>query len=492
MANLITYDAWINGDWYQPVGGEYFDSVDPTSGKAWARIARCDKRDVDHAVKAAKHAFDAGEWSSMNAADRGQLLWKMGDLIVENAGELAAVETQDNGKRTADILPGLQSWLAESFWYYAGLADKIHGDVIPANVTGILNYTRREPFGVVASITAWNSPLLIAIWKIAPALAAGNTMVIKPSEHASTSTLALMKVLSELIPPGVLNVVTGFGQEVGEPLVDHPEVRMISFTGSISGGRRVAEVAARQIKPVVMELGGKSPQIVFPDVKLDDAAHGVVMGLFPPAGQSCVAGSRLLVQKEMQDELVHKICAVASQARLGPPLGPDTQIGPMANKPHFERVMGYIEQARNEGAECVLGGKSAKPEGTAGWFIEPTVFRNVSPEMQLFREELFGPVLAVVPFEDEEEAVSLANDTVYGLAAGIWTGDVTRAIRIAERIQAGTIYVNNYFNSATQSPVGGYKQSGYGRENGIEGMLSFMQTKSVWLSTQHGTPNPFG
>jgi len=218
----------------------------------------------------------------------------------------------------------------------------------------------------------------------------------------------------------------------------------------------------------------------------------VALGLFPPAGQSCVAGSRLLVQKEIQDELVHKICAVASQARLGPPLAPDTQIGPMANKPHFERVMGYIEQARNEGAECVLGGKAVKPEGTAGWFIEPTVFRNVSSEMQLFREELFGPVLAVVPFEDEEEAVSLANDTVYGLAAGIWTGDATRAIRIAERIQAGTIYVNNYFNSATQSPVGGYKQSGYGRENGIEGILSFMQTKSVWLSTQPGTPNPFG
>ena len=491
MADLKVYDAWIDGAWHPPAGERYFDSIDPTSGQSWARIARCDRREVEAAVAAARRAFTDGEWGRMNASARGRLLWRLGDALVADAERLAAIESRDNGKRTADILPGLQGWLAESFWYYAGLADKIHGAVLPVNVPGIFNYTRREPFGVVAAITAWNSPLLIAIWKIAPALAAGNCMILKPSEHASASTLALMEVFAELLPPGVLNVVTGFGDECGEPLVDHPDVRLVSFTGSLAAGRRVAAVAARQVKPLVMELGGKSPQIVFADADPDDAAHGVAMGLFPPAGQSCVAGSRLLVQAGMQQQLVDKICRVAARARLGPPLDPRTQVGPMANKPHFDRVMAHIEHAVAAGASCVLGGNSVRPPGTAGWFIEPTVFRNVAPEMALFQEELFGPVLAVVPFEDEQQAIRLANDTVYGLAAGIWTGDAQRALRLAEQVQAGTVYINNYFNSATQSPVGGYKQSGYGRENGIDGMQAFLQTKSVWMNLRPGTPDPF-
>ncbi len=491
MAELTTYDNWIDGGWTRPTGGAHLDSVDPTTGEAWARVPDSTATDVDRAVAAARAAFRDGPWAAMRPSERGKLIWRLGDRLVERAEHLAALETRDNGKRTADILPGLQTWLADSFWYYAGLADKVTGQVLPVDVEGIFNYTRREPYGVVGCITAWNSPLLIAIWKLAPALAAGNTVVVKPSEHASVSTLALAEAFADLLPPGVLNVVCGLGDRCGEPLVDHPDVRLVSFTGSVAGGRRVAEVAARSITPCVMELGGKSPQIVFDDADLADAAHGVAMGLFPPAGQSCVAGSRLIVHVSVQDDLVARIASVARRARLGPPTDPSTQIGPIANRPHFDRVLAAIARAENDGARRILGGDAVAPEGTCGWFIEPTIFTDVDPGSELFQEEIFGPVLAVVPFTDETEAVRLANDTSYGLAAGVWTTDQLKAMRVADQIEAGTVYLNNYFNSATQSPVGGYKQSGYGRENGMAGIDEFLQTKSVWMSTAPGIENPF-
>ncbi len=491
MAELTVYGNWIDGEWVAPVEGGYLDSVDPTSGEPWARVPNSTSADVELAVAAAKAAFTDGPWAAMRATERGKLLWRMGDRLVDQAERLATIETRDNGKRTVDILPGLQTWLADSFWYYAGLADKVAGQVLPVDVDDIFNYTRREPYGVVGCITAWNSPLLIAIWKLAPALAAGNTVVMKPSEHAAASTLVLAETFADLLPPGVLNVVAGLGDRCGEPLVDHPDVRLVSFTGSVAGGRSVAEVAARTITPTVMELGGKSPQIVFDDVDLNDAAHGVAMGLFPPAGQSCVAGSRLLVQRSVQDELVSRIAAVAGAAQLGAPTEAATQIGPLANRPHFERVLAAIARAEAEGARCVLGGHAAAPEGTCGWFVEPTIFVDVDPGSSLFQEEIFGPVLAVVPFDDEAEAIRLANDSSYGLAAGVWTNDQLKAMRVADQIEAGTVYLNNYFNSATQSPVGGYKQSGYGRENGVHGLDAFLQTKSVWMSTAPGIDNPF-
>ncbi len=488
---MRTYGNWIDNRWAAPSEGAFIDSIDPTTGEVWAQIAGSTAVDVDSAVRAARTAFTTGPWASMRAAERGKLLCRLGDRLAERADDLAALETRDNGKRTVDILPGLQTWLADSFWYYGGLADKVAGDVLPVDVPGIFNYTRREPFGVVGCITAWNSPLLIAIWKIAPALAAGNTVVVKPSEHASVSTLALAEVFADLLPPGVLNVVTGFGDRCGEPLVGHEDVRMVSFTGSVPGGRKVAEVASRTVTPTVMELGGKSPQIVFADVDLDDAAHGVAMGLFPPAGQSCVAGSRLIVHRSIQDELVERIATVAASARLGAPTDPATQIGPLANEPHFRRVLESIARAEREGARRVLGGSPVTPEGTCGWFVEPTIFVDVDSASDLFREEVFGPVLAVVPFDDEDEAIALANDTSYGLAAGIWTDDQLKAMRVADAIEAGTVYVNNYFTSATQSPVGGYKQSGYGRENGTAALDAFLQIKSVWLNTAPGIANPF-
>ncbi len=490
---MKTYQFYANGVWHDPAGGEWVDSYDPTTGEVWAAIPRCREPDVDLAVHAAQAAFVEGPWSRMRASARGRLVHRLGDALVTHAEALGAVETRDNGKRSVDIVPGLQSWLADSFYYYAGLADKLEGTAIPVDVPDMLNYTRREPYGPVACITAWNSPLLIAVWKIAPALAAGNTVVLKPSEHASASTLELMAALQDAdLPPGVVNAVTGLGDEAGQSLVEHPLIRLVSFTGGVGGGARVAAAAARQVKPSIMELGGKSPQLVLADADLTLAANGVAAGIFPPAGQSCIAGSRLLLHSSVHDEVLEKLLQIVDGAVLGAPADPGTHIGPIANRPQFERILADIESAKVEGASLLCGGRAVSPPGAPhGWFIEPTVFTQVTPCMRLARKEVFGPVLAVLRFDDDTEAVQLANDSEFGLAAGIWTRDAARAVSMAERINAGTVYINNYFNATTQSPVGGFRQSGYGRENGIEGMRAFTQTKSVWLSTDPRQGNPF-
>ncbi len=489
---METCNWYADGKWLEPAGGEYFDSDNPYTGKAWARIARCDEKDANIAVQAAYRAFHEGPWGRMTPAERGLMLRRSGDAVARHADRLAEVETRDNGKRRVDIRPGLTSWLIDSFYYYAGMADKFEGAVIPTGRDNILNFTRPEPFGVVAAITAWNSPLLIAIWKLAPALAAGNTVVLKPSEFASASTLELMRALEDAdLPSGVVNVLTGFGTEVGAPLVEHPLVRKVSFTGSVAGGTRVAALAAAGVKSVTMELGGKSPQLVFDDARLDDTVHGVCGGIFPPAGQSCIAGSRLLLQAGIHDAFVARLVEVASRARLGDPNADDTDIGPIANRAHFDRVLGFIERARADGATLACGGNAVDPDDSGGWFIEPTIFTDVDPESELARAEVFGPVLAVMRFDDEADAVRLANATDYGLAAGIWTEDHRRALELANRIEAGTVYLNNYFDACTQSPVGGYKQSGYGRELGWEGLRAYLQTKSVWLSTARRIDAPF-
>jgi len=489
-AYLKTYHYFAAGRWHEPTSGHWIDSENPATGEVWARIPDCNEEDVHRAVKAARCCYDEGPWGRMQAAERGRLLTRIGDVIAKNAGRLGEVETRDNGKLPKNITPSLKSWQTDSFYYYAGMCDKFEGSLLPTEVPDMLNYLRWEPFGVCALITAWNSPLGVLIWKLAPALAAGNAVVIKPSEHASASTLELMAVLNEAdLPDGLLNVVTGFGKTTGEPLVDHPEVRMVSFTGGIPGGRAAAQVAARQVKPVVMELGGKSPQIVLEDSDMNLAVNGIVGGIFPATGQSCISGSRILVQRNHLETLSERLVKVASRAKVGDPQDPLTQVGPIANRPHYEKVNRDIENALAGGAKLLLDGRGKGPD--KGYYIGPTIFTGVTNEAILAQEEIFGPVVVMIPYDDEDEALRIANDTIYGLAAGIWTRDVNKAIRMADQIQAGTVYINNYFNAATQSPVGGFKQSGYGRENGFEGMRCFMQTKSVWLATNPDQPDPF-
>ena len=489
--NLKQYQHYINGAWHDPATGEWFESDDPYRASPWALIARGNAEDADRAVTAARQAFIRGEWPALSASARGAALRRIGDLLDARAEELAKTESRDNGKRMVEVIPQL-CYLSRGFHYYGGLADKIEGAVIPLDVPKIFNYTCHEPLGVVAAITPWNSPLMLAAWKMAPALAAGNTVVIKPSEHASASTLEFAALLEEAeLPPGVINVVTGYGPEIGEPLVTHPDVAKITFTGSVAGGKRVSKLAADGVKRVTLELGGKSPQLVFADASLNDAINGVISGIFLSNGQTCVAGSRLLLHEPIHNEFLEKLIGKVERLRMGDPADSDTDIGPIANRPQFERILDHIEDAKKHGATCIQGGQAAtRSECGDGWFVEPTVFTKVTPDMRIAREEVFGPVLAVMSFRDEEEAIAIANDTVYGLAAGVWTQDLRRAHVLSSRLQAGTVYVNTYRSVSVMSPVGGYKQSGYGRENGMDMIRDYMQVKSVWLNTDR-VPDPF-
>ena len=388
---------------------------------------------------------------------------------------------------------GQLRYVPQWYYYYGGLADKIEGAVIPTDKPGVFNYTLREPLGVCAAITAWNSPLLLATWKIAPALAAGNTIVIKPSEFTPTSTLEFVKVFEDAgMPPGVVNVVTGFGDEAGQPLVEHPLVAKVGFTGSVATGSKVYQTAAKHIKKVSLELGGKSPNIVFQDANIDNAVKGAVAGIFAATGQTCVAGSRLLVQESIHDEFVDRLVDFAKTARMGDPMDMATEVGPVTTPPQFEKILGYIDLAKGEGAQLALGGAPAKgPECGDGWFIEPTIFTGVDNAMRIAQEEVFGPVLSVIPFKDDEHAIAIGNDVAFGLAAGVWTQDLNRAHLMAKRLQAGTVWVNTYRAVSFTSPFGGYKSSGLGRESGQDMILDYTQTKSVWIDTNAEFPNPF-
>jgi (Z)-2-((N-methylformamido)methylene)-5-hydroxybutyrolactone dehydrogenase len=492
MQPLQKFKMFIGGEWVEPSSGQWFESYDPYAGKPWALLPRGSAPDVNAAVDAAHLAFSQGEWPKLTASQRGQLLRRLADLIARDAEKLAQIEVRDNGKLIAEM--GAQvRYLPQWYLYYGGLADKIEGAVIPIDKAQTFNFTRREPVGVVAAITPWNSPLLLVSWKLAPALAAGCTVVVKPSEHTSVSMLELCKLIEEAqFPKGVVNVVTGFGSDVGEPLVAHPKVAKVAFTGGEIGGQKVYELAAKGLKPVTLELGGKSPNIVFNDAVIDDAVKGAISGIFAATGQTCIAGSRLLVQDSIHNELMDRLVAFASTARMGNPMELETQVGPVTTRPQFEKILNYIDIARGEGASCVLGGKRAgRPECGDGWFIEPTIFSGVNNQMRIAREEVFGPVLSVIRFRDEEEAVAIANDSPYGLAAGVWTTSIKRAIRTSERLQAGTVWVNTYRAVSYLSPFGGYKRSGLGRENGQEAIDGYLHTKSVWISTADEVPNPF-
>jgi len=385
------------------------------------------------------------------------------------------------------------AYMAQWYYYFGGLADKIEGSVIPTDKPETFNYTRYEPLGVVAAIVPWNSPLLLTTWKLAPALAAGNTVVIKPSEYTSASVLEFMTLVEQAgFPPGVVNVVTGFGPDVGAPLIEHPLVAKVAFTGSDATGQRVYESAARGLKRVSLELGGKSPNIVFADAEIENAIKGVISGIFAATGQTCIAGSRLLVQRSIHDDFLERLVSFAKTARMGNPMNRETQIGPVTNRPQFDKILKYIDIARAEGAVAVLGGSIAtRPECGDGWFVEPTIFDGVHNRMRIAQEEVFGPVLAVIPFDDDEEAISIANDVVYGLAAGVWTQSMRRALMMAERLQAGTVWINTYRAVSYLSPFGGYKRSGLGRESGHEAIKEYLQVKSVWISTAADVANPF-
>jgi acyl-CoA reductase-like NAD-dependent aldehyde dehydrogenase len=486
------YRMLIGGEWVDAADGEVFETPNPYTGETWALIPRAGAEDARRAVEAADAAFREGPWRRMTPTERGRLLRRLADLVAENAERLAGIEVTDNGKLMAEM-HGQLRYIPQFYHYFAGLADKLQGAVLPSDKPDIFNFTRREPLGVCAAITAWNSPLLLAAYKLAPGLAAGNCFVLKPSEHASASTLEFAKLFAEAgFPPGVLNVVTGFGQEIGEPLVTHPKVAKVSFTGSEATGQRIYELAARGLKRVTLELGGKSPNIVFDDAHLDNAANGVVAGIFAAAGQTCIAGSRLLVQDTIYDAFVERLVAIASSAKMGDPRDAATQIGPIANRPQFEKILSYLDVAKAEGARCVAGGEAARrPECGRGSFIEPTIFADVNNRMRIAREEVFGPVLAAIRFKDLDEAVAIANDTPYGLAAGVWTQDMRRALLMSERLEAGTVWVNTYRAISFMSPFGGYKRSGLGRENGMEAVDAYLQTKSVWISTATEVPNPF-
>jgi acyl-CoA reductase-like NAD-dependent aldehyde dehydrogenase len=484
------YRLLIGGEELDAASGETFESLNPTTGRSWATLALAGAEDVDRAVRAARTAFEGEGWRGLSPTRRGRLLLRLADLIAGRAEEIAAIEVADNGKLYKEMRAQLRvipDWL----YYFGGLADKIEGRVIPLDRTSVLNYTLREPLGVVGIVIPWNSPVLLTMYSLCPALAAGNTVVVKPSEHASASILETLRLAEEAgFPPGVVNVVTGAG-EAGAALVAHPGVAKISFTGSEATGKRIAAIAGGRLARTTLELGGKSPNIVFADAPLDAAEAGLLAGIYAAAGQTCVAGSRALLQRPVYDELLERVQRRAQGVVLGDPMADATQMGPIANLPQLARIEEMVAGARAAGGRVSGGERAAVPGFADGLFFDPTVVDGVGNEAAIAQDEVFGPVLTVLPFETEDEAVEIANATRFGLAAGVWTSDLKRAHRVARRLQAGTVWLNLYRAITFNSPFGGYKESGFGRVNGAEAIDAYLQTKSVWCELSEEVQDPF-
>ncbi len=475
------HDLLIDGEHVAAADGRTFETLDPSTGRAITSVAQAGAEDVDRAVAAARRAFDEGQWTEVSAADRARMIARLADLIEEHADELAQLESLDNGKpvKLAKIVDVAGS--AAQLRHFAGWPERIYGATIPVRQPNTLCYTAKEPVGVCGQIIPWNFPMLMAAWKLAPALAAGCTVVLKPAEQTPLSALRVGELALEAgIPPGVVNVVTG-DAETGAALVDHPGVDKIAFTGSTEVGREIGAKTGRALKRVTLELGGKSPNIILPDADLQAAVAGSFQAIYFNTGQACNAGSRLFVHRDQFDEVVGAIAERAAKSRLGPGLDPSTQIGPVVSREQHERVLSYIESGRSEGAELVTGGGTGETEN-GGYFVEPTLFSATTDDLRIAREEIFGPVLVALPYESLEEVAARANDTEYGLAAGVWTRDIGNAHRLARLLKAGSVYVNCWGAGEPGAPFGGFKASGIGREHGREGLEAYLETKTVWTN----------
>ena len=469
----------INGELVEAASGKTFETLDPSNGKVLAVVSEAGPEDVDKAVKAARNAFDYGPWKKMSASERSRLIYKLADLMEEHKEALAQLDTLDNGKPIGETTNADVPLAIDHFRYYAGWTTKIVGQTIPV-AGNYFNYTRHEAVGVVGQIIPWNFPLLMAAWKLGAALATGCTIVLKPAEQTPLSALYLGQLALEAgFPPGVLNVIPGFGETAGSPLVDHPDVDKIAFTGSTSVGKMIMRQASGTVKKISLELGGKSPNIILPDADMSKAIPGALMGIMFNQGQVCCAGSRLYIQKKSYDNVVADLVSHAKNIKQGAGLDPSTQIGPLVSSEQMERVGGYIEKGKSEGAEVVTGGNYGQGEG---YFVTPTIFAGVEDEMTIAKEEIFGPVVAAMPFDDLDDVINRANNSEYGLAAGLWTQDVKKAHYVANELKAGTVWVNCYNAFDAASPFGGYKQSGIGREMGSYALDNYTEVKSVWIN----------
>ena len=485
-----TYRLRIGDEWCAASEGCTFDAINPFNGKVWGHLPQASSNDVDAAVFAAKQAFKT-IWGQSSGLFRASCLNRLAELLEGEAERMALIETTDNGKVIRETRVQMH-FAARNFRYFAGWADKLHGETLPLDRSDLFDYTTRVPRGVAALVTSWNSPIAILANKLAPALSSGCTVVIKPSEMASISTLEIAALCERAgFPPGVVNVLTG-DSRVGAALIGHPSVDIVSFTGGTTTGRAIARQAADTLKPVTLELGGKSANIIFDDANIDNAVSGAIAGIFAASGQTCIAGSRLLVQRNIYDEVIRRVCERARRIQLGDPKLDTTEMGPLANESQYTKVIGYIDRAIKDGASLQLGGNTLTAPGLEkGYFIEPTIFSNVSPESELSQQEVFGPVLAILPFDSEDDAIEMANGTEFGLVAGVWTTALARAHRVAEAMDVGSVWVNTYRTNAAQAPFGGVKASGIGRERSHHALDEYLVVKNVMIDLGSEPRDPF-